>query len=125
MDLSDRGNPQFEHAMGLVRGAKLEYAERRTEAPAKETAHRRYLKERDRAQLAQAVYDGVMHGLSMNAIAEAYGTQDIRTVNKLFREAVQKMEADDEGRQFFKYTDRKSTRLNSSHKDTSRMPSSA
>lgn len=105
MDLSDRGNPQFEHAMGLVRGAKLEYAERRTQAPAKETAHRRYLKERDRAEMAQAVYDGVMHGLSMNAIAEAYGTQDIRTVNKLFREAVQKMEADDEGRQFFKYTE--------------------
>lgn len=87
MDLSDRGNPVFEQQMGLVRGARLLYTERRLAAKAKETEYRRYLKERDRAELAEVVYGAVMGGLSANAIAEAYGTQDVRTVNRLFKEA--------------------------------------
>lgn len=105
MDLSDRGNPQFELESGLVRGAKLEYAQRRVEAPAYETMFRRYLKERDRAKLADAVYQGFLGGLSINALKEAYGSQDIRTVNKLIDEGMAKEKADEEGRQFFKYTE--------------------
>lgn len=105
MDLSDRGNPAFESLMGVVRGAKLEYAQRRVEAPAYETMYRRYRKERERARLAKAVYEGSLAGLSTNALKEAYGTLDIRAVNKLINEGAAKARADEDGEQYFEYTE--------------------
>lgn len=105
MDLSNRGNPAFEMEMGLVRGAKMEYAQSRVEAPAYETMYRRYRKERDRAKLAEAVYNGFLSGLSVNSLKEAYGSQDIRAVNKLIDEGAAKEKAEDAGEQYFKYTE--------------------
>lgn len=105
MDLSDAGNPVFEARMAEVRGATLDYREARVEAPAKETAFRRFRKERDRATLAAAIHKVFEEGLSINAIAEAYGTQDVRTINKLIAEHNRRLKAEAEGEKFFQYSE--------------------
>lgn len=105
MNLSDAGNPVFEALMADVRGATLNYREARVQAPAKETAFRRFRKERDRATLAAAIHKAHEDGLGINAIAAAYGSQDVRTVGKLIAEHNRRLKDEAQGLEFFQYSE--------------------